>query len=651
MVLVVKDRVKDTSSTSGSGTITLDNSPPAGYQAFSTLGNGSTTYYTIQGSDDSWEIGLGTYNTNTLTRTTILSSSNNGVIINLPSGSHTVWVDYPAAKAYLSEEGIDKSFTSTAGIAAGRPVILNSAGTVTQVAETSTSFAVGTSQEIATASSNDDYQVVYDTYRNKALAIYRNGASPYNVLYKVGTIDTSANSITWGTAGNVNTTGTHNVRAVYDEVQQATIVFYNDNNTNPQTGKCLAITLDASGNATVGSTGTFSSSPVDSVSATYCQGVGTVVAYDVSSGNFESRVVTVSGTTVTVGTAHTVTTNEISKSSVAYDTTNNKVVVVYSDATNGYYSTYAVGSISGTTVTYGTPAVFISSSAPRLFNNYALVFDKENSKFIYNGYTSNTGQVYVGSLSGTTITWGSAQQYSTTTHSQTISYNPTTKNTLLAYRNTSTNYPVARTITLNGSTATFGNETNLSTINVTGNIVQTNSANTKSIASYVDNSNNNYDGNVVTMPSSSTNLTASNYLGVASTSAGANETVNINIPGSINNDQVGLTIGEDYYATEQGTILPRSTTTTTPNTTPSQSSNYKFDYASLHGQVSIAYDTVNNKIGVLARNYNSYPAVTIGEESNNSITWGTPVVVNSSTDSSSNRNRLAYGNGGTPAAR
>lgn len=650
MVLVVKDRVKDTSSTTGSGTITLDNSPPAGYQAFSTLGNGSTTYYTIQGSDDSWEIGLGTYNTNTLTRTTILSSSNNGVIINLPSGSHTVWVDYPAAKAYLSEEGIDKSFTSTAGIAAGRPVILNSAGTVTQVAETSTSFAVGTSEEIATTSSNDDYQVVYDTYRNKALAIYRNGASPYNVLYKVGTIDTSANTITWGTAGNVNTTGTHNVRAVYDEVQQATVVFYNDNNTSPQTGKCLAITLDASGNATVGSTGTFSSNSVDSVSATYCQGVGTVVAYDVSLGNFESRVVTVSGTTVTLGTAHTVTTNEISKSSVAYDTTNNKVVVVYSDATNGYYSTYAVGSISGTTVTYETPVVFISNATPRLFNSYALVFNKENSKFIYNGYTLNTGQVYVGSLSGTTVTWGSAQQYSTTTHSQTISYNPTTKNTLLAYRNTSTNYPVARTITLNGSTATFGNETNLSTINVTGNIVQTNSANTKSIASYVDNSNNNYDGNVVTMPSSSTNLTASNYLGVASTSAGANETVNINIPGSINNDQVGLTIGQDYYAKGDGTIIERTTTTTTTNTTPSSTDFITYASSQIGNSIktSIAYDTTNDKIGVL--NYGTggsdyYPRLTIGTESGSSITWGTPVIVYSGNGGNERGYQLTYGNG------
>jgi len=49
MVLVVKDRIKDTSTTTGTGTITLANSPPNGFQAFSTLGNNSTTYYTIQG--------------------------------------------------------------------------------------------------------------------------------------------------------------------------------------------------------------------------------------------------------------------------------------------------------------------------------------------------------------------------------------------------------------------------------------------------------------------------------------------------------------------------------------------------------------------------------------------------------------------------
>ena len=132
MVLVVKDRVKDTSTTTGTGTITLANSPPNGFQAFSTLGNNSTTYYAIQDENDAFEIGLGTYNANTLTRTTVLASSNSGNLVSLTSPS-SVWVDYPASKSYLSDEGIDKSFTATASITAGKPVILNSAGTVTQV--------------------------------------------------------------------------------------------------------------------------------------------------------------------------------------------------------------------------------------------------------------------------------------------------------------------------------------------------------------------------------------------------------------------------------------------------------------------------------------------------------------------------------------
>lgn len=652
-MLLTKDRVKELVSSTGTTTLSLSGAE-SGFQAFSVLGNNTSCNYTIVDvNSTAWEVGRGVYNSNTLTRDEVFESSSGGSKINLSATGSTVFLTYPGSKAAYKDIGVNRDYTASGSITAGKPLILNADNTVTQVAETSTSFAVGTSEEIATTSSNDDYQVVYDTYRNKALAIYRNGASPYNVLYKVGTIDTSANTITWGTAGNVNTTGTHNVRAVYDEVQQATVVFYNDNNTSPQTGKCLAITLDASGNATVGSTGTFSSNPVSSVSATYCQGVGTVVAYDVSSGNFESRVVTVSGTTVTVGTAYTVTTNEISYSSIAYDTTNNKVVVVYADITAGYYSTYAVGSISGTTVTYETPVVFISNATPRLFNSYALVFNKENSKFIYNGYTLNTGQVYVGSLSGTTVTWGSAQQYSTTTHSQTISYNPTTKNTLLAYRNTSTNYPVARTITLNGSTATFGTETNLSTINVTGNIVQTNSANTKSIASYVDNTNNNYDGNVVTMPTSSSNLTIDNYFGIASTTASDTESVGVNRAGSFNNDQTGLTAGKDYYAKDDGTIVERATTTTTPNTFATATiESLTTVNPSASQKIDIIYDTHNDKVWAYSKDSDNsnYPTVVVGDiSSGTSITWGTPVTVTSNsyapTGTQSQRNLASDGAG------
>lgn len=100
MALVLKDRVKETTAVTGTGTATLLGAA-TGYQSFSAIGNGNTTYYVIaaQGGSD-WEVGLGTWATgNTLTRTTILASSNGGSAVNFSAGTKDVWCDYPAARA------------------------------------------------------------------------------------------------------------------------------------------------------------------------------------------------------------------------------------------------------------------------------------------------------------------------------------------------------------------------------------------------------------------------------------------------------------------------------------------------------------------------------------------------------------------------
>lgn len=99
MSLVFKDRVKVTTSTSGTGTLSLG-SAVAGFQSFSVIGNGNTTYYTIADQSGNWEVGIGTYiaSGNTLSRDTVLDSST-GSIVDFPSGSKTVFVTYPASKA------------------------------------------------------------------------------------------------------------------------------------------------------------------------------------------------------------------------------------------------------------------------------------------------------------------------------------------------------------------------------------------------------------------------------------------------------------------------------------------------------------------------------------------------------------------------
>lgn len=99
MTLVVKDRVKETTTTVGTGTYTLEGAE-TGYQSFSVIGNGNTTYYTVTNGTD-WEVGIGTYTSSgtTLSRDTILESSTGGTAINWGVGDKYIFVTYPAERA------------------------------------------------------------------------------------------------------------------------------------------------------------------------------------------------------------------------------------------------------------------------------------------------------------------------------------------------------------------------------------------------------------------------------------------------------------------------------------------------------------------------------------------------------------------------
>lgn len=105
MAFVLKDRVKETSTTTGTGTITLAGAS-TGFQAFSVIGDGNTTYYTIalQGGSE-FEVGIGTYTLSgtTLSRTTVLSSSNSGNLVNFSAGTKDVFCDYPAGKTAIQD--------------------------------------------------------------------------------------------------------------------------------------------------------------------------------------------------------------------------------------------------------------------------------------------------------------------------------------------------------------------------------------------------------------------------------------------------------------------------------------------------------------------------------------------------------------------
>jgi hypothetical protein len=101
MALVVNDRVKETSTTTGTGTFTLAGAV-LGFETFSTaIGNTNTTYYSIVNENGEFEVGLGTVGAGTLARTTILSSSNSDSAVNFSAGTKDVFCTLPASKAVI----------------------------------------------------------------------------------------------------------------------------------------------------------------------------------------------------------------------------------------------------------------------------------------------------------------------------------------------------------------------------------------------------------------------------------------------------------------------------------------------------------------------------------------------------------------------
>jgi len=126
MALVLADRVRESSTTTGTGTITLTGAA-FGYQSFAVVGDGNVTYYTIYDpTSGDWEVGIGTYTASgtTLSRTTVLSSSNAGSLVSFGAGTKDVFVTYPSersvyrdtASTYTVQQAFDALTANTAGI-------------------------------------------------------------------------------------------------------------------------------------------------------------------------------------------------------------------------------------------------------------------------------------------------------------------------------------------------------------------------------------------------------------------------------------------------------------------------------------------------------------------------------------------------------
>ena len=147
----------------------------------------------------------------------------------------------------------------------------------------------------------------------------------------------------------------------------------------PAGGGAKVITATADGNLTTGQTVALQSNGtvkgVSSTARSISEAVGTAAVYESATSD---------------------------DNSVAYDPTNKKLLIVYSDAGNSGYGTAVVATLSGSTLTYGTPVVFYSASAVDI----TIVYSSTADKFVIS-WNQSGGRSIVGTVSGTTVSFGS----------------------------------------------------------------------------------------------------------------------------------------------------------------------------------------------------------------------------------------------------
>jgi hypothetical protein len=452
----------------------------------------------------------------------------------------------------------------------GKAVIVNSNGTVSAAASTGTAGASGT--KVAFDGSPLEGLVSnYDPDQNKVVMFYSdNGNSKYGTAV-VGTVDNSDNSITFGTPVVYSSASTEKMGCTYDT------------NSNKH-----------------------------------------VVGYKLAAG-FKSKVGTVSGTSISFGSEATISNVGTSHPmSMCFDNNSNKVVASYSDAADGDKGKSAVGTVSGTSISYGSPVTWWASTV----NNHQSCFDSnENCVLVFFQKSGNDGYVAVGDVSGTSITYTTAASIGNLAERPFCEFHSGSNKVILAYMDRDDGESAAaRTVTIGGSsgsrTTSFGSEVNFAS-GASNNcpirgIVYDPDAN-KILISYLEESGGNirmgigtvsgtdltfkdpnqllvsenagaifiplvydtssdrviaaYDDTqnsdaataiVVTVDTLGTNITSENFIGFSDGAFATTQSAAINTANTIDRNQSGLTAGQTYFVQTDGTI---GTTAADPSVT------------------------------------------------------------------------------------
>ena len=434
----------------------------------------------------------------------------------------------------------------------GDTIIVNSDGTVSAVA--GVTGGVGTAV-VYEAASADTSSIVFDSNSNKIVITYRdNGSSGYGTCV-VGTV--SGTSISFGTPVVFESDGTSWLSSAFDSTNNKVVVVFRDNGDSGY-GKAAVGTVSGT-SISFGTTATFNAGDTRETATAYdVNAQKIVISYkDQGNSNYGTAIVgTVSGTSISFGSEAVFRTDNVEEVRSVYDVGAQKVVTVYKDVNPSFqrYGTAVVCTVSGTSISFGTPVIFASVISEHI----GAAYDSDAQKIII-GYRDNTnsnyGRAVVGTVSGTSISFGATATFSSTNITETaIAYNASAQKSIFAFTDVSNSSKgTLAEGTVSGTDITFEAAGLYNSASSGHTSAGYDSSSNKVIISYENGGNSNY-GTAIVYASGSTNLTSDNFIGFADGAYADTQSAAINSTCSVDLNQTGLTAGQKYYVQSDGTL-------------------------------------------------------------------------------------------------
>ena len=456
------------------------------------------------------------------------------------------------------------AFTDGGDSSKGKAVVYTGAGDVKNLTsenyigisrgvavQTGDAASVGSDSVFESASTQkmDGEVSTFDSSNNKVVIAYRDAGNSNVGTAVVGTV--SGSSISFGTPVVFRSAVVDYIATTFDSSNNKVVIAYRDIGS---AGRGKAVVGTVSGTSiSFGSSEDFSTATeVEYVSATFDSNSNKVViSWNDKGNNSEagtSVVGTVSGTSISFGSAEVFAAPVTRDISSTFDSNSNKVVVAYRDVANSSHGTAVVGTVSGTSISFGSEVVFEASEISVFTST---TFDSSNNKVVIvtRHPTTDAGQAYVGTVSGTSISFGSVVEFtdgsSNDTRLASAVFDTNLNKVVIAYVNSNTEIS-AISGTVSGTSISFGSQSTVKTGNNLDNLSAAFDSNSnKVVVSYRDVNNSNHGTSNVFTPST---------IATTRDEVASGQAASMDIIGSLSDNQIGLTAGQQYFVQNDGTL-------------------------------------------------------------------------------------------------